>query len=252
MIASDKRRIVLILHWVLLIALSYLVIYTRGARVPAIASSVVLFLGSNLVLMRLPDRVFHAKLFDPTLVLVDTILITAGLWLCGAAGPDFFFVFFFVVFLSSVSERPELTALGAALAASGYLLLLSKGSVLDSALLLRVPFLFATGLTYGFLVTKSREAHARASAAERAMDAMSHEIRSPLSAIIRYSEALRMGRVRNLTPAQRAGIAQINADAVELLELAVRRLDAVMQGPVADDPGGAQNPASAARPAPRG
>src|SRR5947199_6577553 len=63
MIASDKRRIVLILHWVLLIALSYLVIYTRGARVPAIASSVVLFLGSNLVLMRLPDRVFHEKLF---------------------------------------------------------------------------------------------------------------------------------------------------------------------------------------------
>src|SRR5439155_825208 len=105
-------------------------------------------------------------------------------------------------------------ALGAALAASGYLLLLSRGSVLDSALLLRVPFLFATGLTYGFLVTKSREAHARASAAERAMDAMSHEIRSPLSAIIRYSEALRMGRVHNLTPAQRAGIAQINADAV--------------------------------------
>jgi len=124
--------------------------------------------------------------------------------------------------------------------------------VLDSALLLRVPFLFATGLTYGFLVTKSREAHARASAAERAMDAMSHEIRSPLSAIIRYSEALRMGRVHNLTPAQRAGIAQINADAVELLELAVRRLDAVMQGPVAGDPGGAQSPASAARPAPRG
>ena len=77
-------------------------------------------------------------------------------------------------------------------------------------------------------------------------------MRSPLSAIIRYSEELRTSRVDNLTAEQRAGIAQINADAVELLELAVRRLDAVMQGPVADDPGGAQNPASAARPAPRG
>src|SRR5207244_13170106 len=77
-----------------------------------------------------------------------------------------------------------------------------------------------------FPTRRSSDLHARASAAERAMDAMSHEIRSPLSAIIRYSEALRMGRVHNLTPAQRAGIAQINADAVELLELAVRRLDA--------------------------
>src|SRR5256886_6961295 len=110
MIASDKRRIVLILHWVLLIALSYLVIYTRGARVPAIASSVVLFLGSNLVLMRLPDRVFHAKLFDPTLVLVDTILITAGLWLCGAAGAGLFFFFFFLVFFSPLRRRPPLAA----------------------------------------------------------------------------------------------------------------------------------------------
>ena len=77
-------------------------------------------------------------------------------------------------------------------------------------------------------------------------------MRSPLSAIIRYSEELRTSRVDNLTAEQRAGIVQINADAVELLELAVRRLDAVMQGPVADDPGGAQSPASAARPAPRG
>src|SRR5213595_2981489 len=149
MIASDKRRIVLILHWVLLIALSYLVIYTRGARVPAIASSVVLFLGSNLVLMRLPDRVFHAKLFDPTLVLVDTILITAGLWICGSAGPDFFFVFFFVVFLAALGGRLELTALGAALAAVAYLSVLPGRAAWTSAALLRVPFFFVTALSYG-------------------------------------------------------------------------------------------------------
>src|SRR5437879_10084248 len=37
------------------------------------------------------------------------------------------------------------------------------------------------------------------------------EIRSPLSAIIRYSEALRTDRMNNLTAAQQAGIAQINA-----------------------------------------
>src|SRR2546425_11523261 len=81
MLARDKRQVVVMLRWALLIALCFLVIYSRGASVLTIASSVVLFLGSNLVLMRLPDRIVHAPLFDLALVLVDTLLITAGLWL---------------------------------------------------------------------------------------------------------------------------------------------------------------------------
>ena len=253
MLARDKRQVVVMLRWALLIALCFLVIYSRGASILTIASSVVLFLGSNLVLMRLPDRIVHAPLFDLALVLVDTLLITAGLWLCGAAGSDFFFLFFFVVFLSAIGERPELTALGAGLAAAGYLLLLYRGPAWNPAMLLRVPFLFATGLTYGFLVGKAREARARASAAEQALGTMSHEIRSPLSAIIRYSEALRTDRMNNLTAAQQAGIAQINADAVELLELTVQRLAAVVgETPTVEDRGAAQQPASGrgARPAP--
>ncbi len=236
MLACDKRRIVVMLRWALLIALCFLVIYGRGASIQAIASSVVLLLASNLVLMHLPDRVITARLFDPVLVMVDTILITAGLWLCGAAGSDFFFLFFFVVFLSAIGERPELTALGAGLAAAGYLLLLYRGPVWNPAMLLRVPFLFATGLTYGFLVGKAREARSRASAAEHALGTMSHEIRSPLSAIIRYSEALRTDHMSNLTAAQRAGIAQINADAVELLELTVQRLAAVVRETTPETP----------------
>src|SRR5439155_22824847 len=73
MLACDKRRIVVMLRWALLIALCFLVIYGRGASIQAIASSVALLLASNLVLMHLPDRVITARLFDPVLVIVDTI-----------------------------------------------------------------------------------------------------------------------------------------------------------------------------------
>jgi len=73
MLAYDKRRIVVMLRWALLIALCFLVIYGRGASIQAIASSVALLLASNLVLMHLPDRVITARLFDPVLVIVDTI-----------------------------------------------------------------------------------------------------------------------------------------------------------------------------------
>src|SRR5256885_15443107 len=99
MLACDNRRIVVMLRWALLIALCFLVIYGRGASIQAIASSVVLLLASNLVLMHLPDRVIESRLFDPVLVMVDTILITASLWLCGAAGAGFLFLFFFGVVL---------------------------------------------------------------------------------------------------------------------------------------------------------
>ena len=61
-------------------------------------------------------------------------------------------------------------------------------------------------------------------------------MRSPLSAIIRYSEELRTSRVDNLTAEQRAGIAQINADAVELLELTVQRLAAVVRETTPENP----------------
>src|SRR2546425_12822338 len=119
------------------------------------ASSVVLRLASNLVLMHLPDRVIEARLFDAVLVIVDTILITAGLWLCGAAGSDFFFLFFFVGFLSAIGERPELTALGAGLAAAGYLLLLYRGPVWGPAMLLRGALPLAPRPAHGFLGRKA-------------------------------------------------------------------------------------------------
>src|SRR5207249_12327803 len=102
MLACDKRRIVVMLRWALLIALCFLVIYGRGASIQAIASSVVLLLASNLALMHLPDRFITARLFDPVHVMVDTILITAGPWLCGAAGSDFFFPLFLVALLSAL------------------------------------------------------------------------------------------------------------------------------------------------------
>jgi hypothetical protein len=66
-------------------------------------------------------------------------------------------------------------------------------------------------------------------------------MRSPLSAIIRYSEELRTSRVDNLTAEQRAGILQINAESVELLELTVQRLAAVVRETSAVKPASRQD-----------
>jgi signal transduction histidine kinase len=153
------------------------------------------------------------------------------------SGPDFFFLFFFVLFLAALAERPEVAALGSGLAALGYVLLASRAPVWDTAVLLRIPFLFVTGLMYGYLASNARDARLRAQTAEHALGTMSYDVRAPLAMIVRYSEMLRTVGSQNLTAAQREGIATINLQALEMLQSIVRRLsDVVGAGPGTERP----------------
>ncbi len=244
---DEKRQAIVMLRWVLMIALSYVVVFGGGARIEAAGLCVGFFLASNLVLMRLPARVFDHQAFDFLLAAFDLAGITFGLWLCGSAGPDFFFLFFFAIFLAALGERPELTALAASFAATAYLVFLYPGSGWNSALLLRVPFLFIAALMYGHLAARAREARARARAAEHALGSISQDMRTPLSGILHYAEVLRSERVSNLTAEQRAGLAEINAQAIELLELIVSRLANVLDA----KPATAPEPATIPPPEPR-
>jgi signal transduction histidine kinase len=215
-----------------MIGLSYLVLYSRGTPVEVAGLFVGLCLGSNLVLMRLPERVVRHRAFDLILVTFDVALTTVGLWLCGNAGPDFYFLFFFVVFLAAVGDHPELTAVGAALAAVANLALIYHGPLWDSAILLRIPFLFVTALSYGYMAMKAREAGARAKTIEALLDSMSQEVRNPLRRILEYSDLLRdQTGLGELSPTQREGIARINAQAADLLSIVVGRMHAVLDGP---------------------
>jgi len=234
MLVGEKRRIIVVLRWVMAIALSYLVIFS--ARDPGgwrAGLCIALLLASNLALMRLPETTFHHPAFDPILVATDTALITAALWICGSAGADFFFVFFFVVFLAALGGRLELTALGAALAAVAYLSVLPAGMAWTPAALLRVPFFFVTALSYGYLASGARDAEGRARAAEHVialktafLGTVSHEMRSPLSVILGYTDMLQDGVFGPTTPGHKEAIGQIHAHAFELLSLVDRTLNA--------------------------
>ncbi len=224
----EKHRLLPLLRWVLMIALSYLVLFSGDAPVEISALCVVLFLGSNLALRRLPERAFYHPAFDLVLVVVDISLITITLIVCHGQG-DLFFLFFFSVFLAALGERPALTAVGAAFAAGAYLSLLPASAWRDSGILLRVPFMFITALTYGYLGATARAARRRAGVAEEALSTLSREMRAPLREILSYSEMLRAGQLGALSPAQRARVTEINGRAVELLEAMVAQLHAAVE-----------------------
>src|SRR3989442_14320171 len=92
---SEKRQTLILLRWVLIIALSYLIIYSATATLEVAGLCIALLLTSNVVLMRLPRGAFHHPAFDLALVSVDIALTTLALWVCGGSGSDFYFMFFF-------------------------------------------------------------------------------------------------------------------------------------------------------------
>jgi signal transduction histidine kinase len=229
-LGGEERHVLVMLRWALIIALSYVLVFSSRWDTFGTGLCIALFLASNVVLTRLPARAFTHPLFDGILGAVDLVGITLALWLCGSAGADFFFLFFFVIFLGSLSDRPELTAIGAGLAGTSYLVFLYPGDLYEPSVVLRIPFLFITAVTYGYLVRKARETAARAYAAERALGAMPAELRTPLGLVIQWSEMLRADRATDLTAAQRENLTEINRQAVELLGLLVGRVTAVIEG----------------------
>ena len=91
-----KTQVVLLLRWVLIIATSYLVLFSRPlAQVrPLAAVFVALYLASNVVLSILLPRVRWGSAFDIGVVRFDTVAVSVGLLLTPSVSSDFFLLSF--------------------------------------------------------------------------------------------------------------------------------------------------------------
>lgn len=157
----SRKRGFLLLRFGLIIATSYLLLaeYGLGSVPLAVGVLVVAVVASNVALHWVPEYRFRSAAFTGALIVVDTIGVTAALLYTGKAGAEFFFVYFFVLFLAAIGESLPLIALGAVVVAVGYLVAMSNGdltSVLHSSQLVRVPFLLMAASFYGYLVNRLR------------------------------------------------------------------------------------------------
>ncbi len=117
----------------------------------SMALLVALALFSNLYLSTIsPFSFFDANMQAPILV-TDTAMVSAVL-LLSRASQEFFLFFFFVLIMAAKIENLVALAAGAALIGLTSLLFVDMGSGLLSPLLMRVPFLLASALFYGYVV----------------------------------------------------------------------------------------------------
>jgi PAS domain S-box-containing protein len=154
----DRKQTILTLRWAAIIVTSYLILFGRG-RVSDLQLSHLLITGyilSNIFLIFLPKRLFSNSKFFYSLVIIDTGLISCGMYLSEKVATDFYLVFFLLLILASLSRNFKLLmTIGGIIAILYGVLLYSWGLLLSehgSSYTLRIPFIFIMTAFYGYIV----------------------------------------------------------------------------------------------------
>jgi hypothetical protein len=143
----------------------YLLIFTTGAvaisevgkQAPywPIALLIVLALISNLLLGQVNPFGFFDPWLQAPLIVSDTSTISMALLLSRANQESFLF-FFFVLIMAAKLENLATLGVGAALIGFASFLVSGEGAGWASPALMRIPFTFATGIFFGYVVLPER------------------------------------------------------------------------------------------------
>ncbi len=163
---QDRKRIILTLRWTAIIVTSYLILFGQG-RVTDLHLShilIVIYILSNVLLTFLPKTWFSNLKFFYPLVIVDTGIVSFGMYLSEKMTTDFYLVFFLIIIFASISRNFKLLmAIGGITAFLYGVLLYSWGLLLtenSSSYTLRIPFIFIMTAFYGYIVqTLTKEKH---------------------------------------------------------------------------------------------
>ena len=164
---GPRLRAFVLLRLTLVIATSYLVLAQDNFRRPPDLLTVVILLGllSNLFFLLAPKALVDSSATLAAIIVGDTVWITAALVISGRFHPDFFYLYFFILFIAAIGENLRLIVLGAGVACVAYLLVLatsgSQGGLLSAGNLVRIPFLLAVAAFYGHLVDRVRREQRR-------------------------------------------------------------------------------------------
>lgn len=229
------HRAFLLLRYTLIVATAYLLMVEEGLRMPPLASMllIVLALISNVVIASLPARITNARFFGPTIIIADTLWITAALLASGRFTAEFFFLYFFILLLAAIGENLWLIALAAVAVCAAYLYVLAAlggaWSLWTSPSLIRLPFLFTVAAFYGYLVDRTRIERRRAQEADRIksefLGTISHELRTPLTVILGYVDLLLENEFGLVSAEQRSVLGKVQAAGENLHRYLSRLLD---------------------------
>jgi PAS domain S-box-containing protein len=159
----NKKKIIN-LRWTAIIVTSYLIIFGKGkiAHIDLGHLLILVYILSNVLVIFIPPKWFSNLKFFYSLVLIDTGIVSFGMFLSEKVTTDFYLVFFFILIFASMSRNYKLLMIISGVTASLYGVLLYSWGLLSSeqgsSYAIRIPFIFIMAAFYGYIVqTFSKE-----------------------------------------------------------------------------------------------
>jgi signal transduction histidine kinase len=233
-----QTHAVLLLRWLLIVATSYLVLFSRPLAevTPTVALFVAAYLASNVALTELLPRLRSPASLDWLLVVIDTAALSVAVVLTNAPSNDLFVLYFAVLFLSALSDRVGVVVGAALLITLAHLYTMSRfvdaGVLLQAGYLLRIPFLFVVALFFSHVVHHARVRERRAEQSEARevrlalLSAVSHDLKNPLGVIDSLAELMLDGSAGPLNDQQADLARRIQASSRQVIVLSQNLIDA--------------------------
>src|SRR4030042_2645665 len=161
---DQNKKKILSLRWTAIIVTSYIIIFVKGkiSHIDLGHLLILVYILSNLLLTFIPHKWFSNLKFFYSLVLIDTGIVSFGMFLAEKVTTDFYLVFFFILIFASMSRNYKLLMIISGVTASLYGILLYSWGLLNSeqgiSYIIRIPFIFIMAAFYGYIVqTFSKE-----------------------------------------------------------------------------------------------
>jgi signal transduction histidine kinase len=217
------KSTVMLIRWPVVLISSSLILYRTSALPlsPFLDAFVIFYALSNAGLYFVDESVFRNLKFNVLLVGVDTLVLTASLIINGQIEPNFYLTYFLLIIICSIFENPRMIAIVSLIAPAAYAGFFFQSTDYHPGNYLQLAFLFVVGLFYGHfsqLVRTQRLLTERAEQRNRAktelLNILSHELKTPLTVIASYTQALKS-----------AALGEINRDQEEALSKVLRQTE---------------------------
>jgi|GEM_PF-2468457 len=240
---DDKKRELVQIQWVVVIACSYLLIVQDGklAQDPLSLFLLALPLGAMAILFRLPQSALSHRLFPSIVAVVDALLFSIAIFHNRQSPWDLCLIFFFGILISAIGENLLQIIVGSLMVGIISVLIIPVSSntsiAIDANTLLRIPLIFGASLVYGHLSDqvkreKKKTAHSedmrrqQLSTKDKFLSHVSHELRTPLTAIYQFVTILSDGLAGDLNEEQREYLEIVQRNVKQLQAMVGDLLDA--------------------------
>ena len=238
-IAALRLEAIPPLRWLLIVATSYLVIFSRplAETHPAGALYVAAYLATALFWRPIRSRFRRPEHLIGSVILFDILAVTGGLLIAGGGSGGFFALYFLVILISVLAQSLTfvlLASLAVGIIHVGLLYALSDPAQFSLAeYSVRLPFLFAVGLSVGHVAEQIRAAYREAfEAGERErvrtefVSSVIHDLKSPLGVAQVMLEMLSDPASGPLNSTQAKFVRLMQASLQQVLTLSLNFLDA--------------------------